>query len=150
MLGDSSCVISSMSKNSSAFSPFFHSRISECLRNRDIVSGLVGNQEEIFHVASKQNVSDLATRRTARVADCQMDSLWQTGPSWLKTPRRSWPVSRDIVDSNSIPKEETKGQIRIISPTVSLGVKTVSNQDNMVAWVLETARDFNDAVLKLS
>ena len=131
-------MISSMSKNSSTFSPFFHSRISECLRNRDIVAGFVGTQEEIFHVPSKQNIADLATHRTANVSDCVIGSMWQCGPTWLRTPRRSWPVSREF-DMNTIPKEETKGQIRIISPTISLGVKTVDNQDNLVTWVLETA-----------
>ena len=62
MLDDASYVISSMSKYSSSFSPFFYRRISEYIRNRDIVSGLRGNQNEIFYDASKQNVADLATR----------------------------------------------------------------------------------------
>ena len=39
----------------------------------------VGTNEEIFHVPSKQNIADLATRRTANVSDCDMGSLWQCG-----------------------------------------------------------------------
>ena len=147
MLGDSTCVISSMSKNSNTFSPFFHSRISECIRNRDIVADHVGTQEEIFHLPSKENISDLATRRSARVGDCQMGTIWQCGPSWLRTPRNTWPVSRDF-DMSTVPKEETKGKIRIISPTISLTVKP-DQKENFVKFVLETARDYNTAVLKL-
>ena len=110
LLGDSTCVISCMEKNSNSFSPFFHSRISEAIRNREIIGDHVGTQEDIFHLASKENISDLATRKSAMAEDCKMGSSWQYGPNWLRTPRSTWPVSRDF-DMNTVPKEETKSKI---------------------------------------
>ena len=131
-LGDSTCVIASLDKNSTQFSPFFHSRISECLRNREKVSQKTFNKE-ICHVSTDKNIADLATRKTARITDIEMNSQWQTGPDWIRTPRKMWPVTRDI-NKNCVPQAETKTPIRIVSPTVNMAKKTKIAQIKNTAW----------------
>ena len=76
MLGDSMCVISSMEKNATSFSPFFHTRVSECLINQEKIGEKVALLEQIHHVSSENNISDLATRKTIRVLDVMIHLEW--------------------------------------------------------------------------
>ena len=56
-LGDSTCVISALEKNAMAFNPFMHARLAKIFNLRDKISQKT-HPEEVFHVASSDNVTD--------------------------------------------------------------------------------------------
>ena len=55
MLGDSTCVISALEKNSTHFTPFMHSRVSEVVGLREQLKEKVPVVEDLYHIASEQN-----------------------------------------------------------------------------------------------
>ena len=63
-LGDSTCIISSLDKTATSFSPFMHARLSEIHNLRDKLSART-HLEEVFHIASGDNISDIYTRRVS-------------------------------------------------------------------------------------
>ena len=84
-LGDSTCVISMLEKNATAFNPFIHARVSKVL---SLHSTMVESAEveELQHVASGDNIADICTRRDALLAKLGPQSSWQQGPDWLRQP----------------------------------------------------------------
>ena len=81
-LGDSTCVISALEKNATAFNLFMHARLAEIFNLRDKISQKT-HLEEVFHVASSDNVADICTRRETRVSSLGPSSVWQSGPPWF-------------------------------------------------------------------
>ena len=67
-LGDSTCVISALEKNATAFNPFMHARLAEIFNLRDKISQKT-HLEEVFHVASSDNVADICTRREMNLSN---------------------------------------------------------------------------------
>ena len=63
-LGDSTCIISALEKNATAFNPYMHARLLEIHNLRDKISQKT-YLEEVFHVASSENIADICTRRKA-------------------------------------------------------------------------------------
>ena len=61
-MGDSTCIISSLEKHATAFHPFMHSRLSEVHNLRDKIFKNT-HLEEVYHVASADNISDICTRK---------------------------------------------------------------------------------------
>ena len=57
------------------------------------------NFENIYHICSKQNVSDLATRANATVEDISPGSDWHDGSMWMQLPRYQWPLTEDFSGS---------------------------------------------------
>merc|ERR1711895_85123 len=87
---------------------------------RDKLSSKV-HLEEVIHIASAENISDICTRRESHLSNLGEGSSWQTGPSWLRTPLCTWPFTRDF-NIKELPQEETKTPIKVIMaarPTVS-------------------------------
>ena len=84
-LGDSTCIISSLDKTATSFNPFMHAHLSEIYNLRDKLSSKV-HLEEVFHIASAENISDICTGRESHLSNLGDGSSWQTGPSWLRTP----------------------------------------------------------------
>ena len=61
-LGDSNCIITLLEKNTKSFNPFMHARISEIHNLRDKMS--INTQlEDVFHIASADNILDICTKR---------------------------------------------------------------------------------------
>ena len=94
-LGDSTCIISALEKNATAFNPYMHARLLEIHNLRD-KNFQKTNLEEVFHVASSENLADVCTRREASLKNPGPRSKWQFGPEWLCLPRHSWPCNRDF------------------------------------------------------
>ena len=65
--------------------------------------------EDVHYVQTDLNPADLSTRGTAKVSDLSPSSFWQLGPSFLRSGRDSWPVTRDFVECG-IPGEEVRGK----------------------------------------
>ena len=95
---DSMCTLALLNKDSLALKDFMGNRVSECHRSVD--------PSRWYHVKSKDNISDLATRNTAVVDDVVKGSAWQVGPEWLKSSVEEWPVTQDT-SGVTIPPEET-------------------------------------------
>merc|ERR1712237_137961 len=79
-LEDSTCIISSLDKTATSFNPFMHACLSEIHNLRDKLSSKV-HLEEVFHIASAENISDICTRRESHLSNLGDGSSWQTGPS---------------------------------------------------------------------
>ena len=53
--------------------------------------------DPVYHTPGELTIADLATRGKADVKDVAYGSMWQTGPSYLKASRETWPVSREFL-----------------------------------------------------
>ena len=93
---DSKCTLAAWHKDSIALKEWMANRQSEVLKKSKI--------EQWSHIESKKNISDLATRTTAKVHEIGEGSDWQKGPSWMQLPKEKWPTSQDITGT-SIPLE---------------------------------------------
>ena len=109
ILLDSTCTISSLEENARKLKPFFHNRRGEMLENMDKVRE-VCSMEEVHHVSGKLNPADVATRANTKIEDIGPGSFWQTGPTFLCTPREHWPVTRDFVRVD-IPDDEKRHSV---------------------------------------
>ena len=89
-----------------------HARLSEIHNLRDKLSAKI-HLEEVFHIASGDNISDICTRRESHLSNLGEGSAWQIGPSWLRTPRYTWPCMRDF-NNRELPQEETKTPIKVV------------------------------------
>ena len=81
----------------------------------------------VYYTAGNLNIADMATRGKVSVKDIGHGSLWQTGPSYLKERRESWPVSRSFLKPTpqlgTCPlnwKEGLPVQRQGVNPSVSL------------------------------
>ena len=111
-LGDSTCIISSLDKTATSFNPFMHACLSEIHNLRDKLSAKI-HLEDVFHIASADNISDICTRRESHLNNLGEGSVWQTGPSWLRRPRYTWPCTRDF-NNKELPQIETKTPIKVV------------------------------------
>ena len=143
-LGDSLCMISVLKKNSTHFTPFMHSQVSEVVGLRDQLKEKVPIVEDLYHIASEHNAADICTRSDAKITDLTLNSDCQCGPVWIRELRHSWPCSRDFIPV-PMPDQETKAPIRIVSPTVP-----AKPSSSMVSWVLGSVSHYTQAVLKLA
>ena len=94
---DSKCTLATFHKDSIALKEWMANRQAEVLKKSKV--------EQWSHIESKKNISDLATRTTARVEEIAEGSDWQKGPSWMRLPKDQWPTSQDI-SGVSVPLEE--------------------------------------------
>ena len=62
---------------------------------------------DIYHVRSKLNISDLATRADATGEDMSLGSDWQHGPAWIRIPRNEWALTQDT-RGMAVPEEEAQ------------------------------------------
>ena len=84
-MGDSTCIISALEKNATAFNPFMHTRLSEICNFREKIP-MRTYSEDVFHVASLENIAEICTRRESNLMEIGFDSAWQSSPSSLKKP----------------------------------------------------------------
>ena len=117
-LGDSTCIISSLDKTATSFNPFMHAHLSEIHNLRDKLSSKI-HLEDVYHIASGDNISDICTRRESHLSHLGEGSTWQTGPSWLRTPCYTWPCMRDF-NNKELPQEETKTPIKVVMAAKSI------------------------------
>ena len=101
--------------------------------------------EDVFHVASLENIADICTRRESNLQQIGPDSAWQTGPNWLKEPNYNWPCNRDFT-FKELPTEETKTPIRVVVATKVSKLSSAS----MVQFVLEEYWTFSEAAFSLA
>ena len=73
---DSKCTMATLSKDTMALREYMGNRVSEILETT--------STHQWYHVKSSDNISDLGTRRNARIADVLVGSDWQRGPPWMK------------------------------------------------------------------
>ena len=78
---------------------------------------------DIYHVRSKLNISDLATRADATVEDISPGSDWQDGPTWMRLPRSEWPLTQDT-RGMAVPEEETQN-IAIVGATTEIKTSSI-------------------------
>ena len=96
LLLDSECTISSLEMSAKKLKPFFHNRRGELLENMALVNDICP-MEQVHHVGGTLNPADIATRGNTKLEDIGLGSLWQTGPTFLCSPRSAWPVTREFV-----------------------------------------------------
>ena len=94
---DSKCTLAAWHKDSIALKEWMANRQAEVLKKSNI--------EQWFHIESKKNIADLATRTNARIDEIAEGSDWQKGPTWMRFPKEQWPTSQDITGA-AIPSEE--------------------------------------------
>merc|ERR1711895_230532 len=107
---------------------------------RDKLSSKV-HLEEVFHIASAENISDIFTRRESHLSNLGEGSSWQTGPSWLRTPRYTWPCTRDF-NIKELPQEETKTPIKVV-----MAARPTTSSSSILLFVMEEHHAFPKAAI---
>ena len=132
-------------QDATAFNPYLHARLSEVIMLRDTISKMT-NIEEVFHVASAENIADICTRKESNLSNLRIGSTWQTGPSWLREPRYSWPCTRNFTRTN-LPDNETRDPIKIV-----LAVNLISDEssNSMVQFIMSEYWTFSEAACSLA
>ena len=64
--GDSTCVISALEKNATAFNPYMHTRLSKINNLREKVAKKT-HLEDVFNVASLDDIADICTKRESNL-----------------------------------------------------------------------------------
>ena len=113
ILLDSECIISTLEVSAKKLKPFFHNRRGEMLENIEIANDICP-VEPVHHVSGSLNPADVATRGEAKLSDIGVDSFWQVGPSFLRTPRDTWPVTRDFVRVK-LPDDELRHPCQLVA-----------------------------------
>ena len=72
-IGDSTCIISALEKNATAFNPFMHARLSKIHNLREKIA-MRTHLEDVFHVTSSENIADICTRRESNLMEIGFDS----------------------------------------------------------------------------
>ena len=121
-----------------------HARLLEIHNLRDKISQKT-HLEEVFHVASSENIADICTRREASLKNLGPGSVWQSGPLWLCQPRHSWPCNRDFTYKD-LPSEETKTPLKVV-----LAAKvTEESLPSMVQFVMDEHWNFLEAAFSIA
>ena len=102
LLGDSECSIAMLEKSGPSLAPYFCKRVGEIKTNIDEIKQICP-VEEVLHIGTELNPSDLPTRGLATPNQIQPESIWQQGPQFLQEERENWPVSRDFI--SNLPEE---------------------------------------------
>ena len=75
-LGDSMCIISALDMNTMALNPIMHTRLSRIHSLREGIAKKT-HLEDIFHVASSDNITDICTRRESNHKNMGPGTVWQ-------------------------------------------------------------------------
>ncbi|XP_071581880.1 uncharacterized protein [Temnothorax nylanderi] len=70
---------------------------------------------EWHHVPSQQNPADLVSRGVTP-ANLIQQSLWWTGPDWLKLSSDQWPSEPQSTSPDSLPKERAHVSVHVLQP----------------------------------
>ena len=117
-IGDSECTLSSLEKVNGAFGEYFGNRIGEIMDIQAQIEKFcpVGQNGEWWYVPSCHNAADQATRPDSTAQDVNVNSLWQSGPSYLQELPSKWPINRDFANrkDDCIPQGELLKQFRCL------------------------------------
>ena len=105
-------MISALEKKAKAFNLYMHAHLPQIHNLRDKISKKT-HLEEVFHVASADNVADICNRREMSLKTLGPGSLWKSGPPWLSTPYHIWPYNRDF-SFKDLPTQETEASLCVI------------------------------------
>ena len=120
-LWDSETILASREKEGGFFGEYFGNRVGEILDHQErleeiLMVGTGGG--EWYHVASKDNAADPATRIATDPMDLVLEVNWYAwlkGPGYLKLPVDEWPKNRNFAERKSklkIPVNEVKKKYR--------------------------------------
>lgn len=88
---DSSIVLAWLNKPPCAWNTFVGNRVSEIVDK-------VGT-DKWQHIDSQNNPADIATRGCSSI-ELETQNLWWYGPSWLKTPKETWPKQKQFTETS--------------------------------------------------
>ena len=103
--------------------------------------------EELYHIPSAENISDICARIDTKLADIQINTDQQVGPNWLHQPRHSWPCTGEFTRT-ALSLNETKDPIRIIGHDRLR--KSDSPSLSLVLYILDQSRTFTEAAARLA
>ena len=78
---------------------------------------------EWWFVVSKDNAADKATRLNTDCSDLSLESKWQNGASFLKSPQLDWPINLDFTEKKDdyIPQAELLKKYRYLMQMMKWG-----------------------------
>ena len=118
---DSMCMVGALNKMSTALKPYFGNCVSEIHHIRKQLAELTDSLPPVHHVPGDGNPADIGTRGSVVTHELSTNSLWQTGPSFLRQAFASWPTTApDRRASARVPVEEVKkAAANVLATTLS-------------------------------
>ena len=169
LIGDSTCTIASCEANCASLGAYFANRVVEIVDLMDkwgvktSVSALEELQEEeisseemttidqLWHTPGDKNPADLPTRGMALWTELDRGSTWQKGPDYLRLPRQTWPLSRNFIPSDHIPKEESRSKFFKILNSIQIPRSKFNSWRNVMSFSnnLQTVRGIIARLIKM-
>ena len=139
-------VLSSLEKINGAFGEYYGNRVGEIMYIQVNIEKLcpVGKNGEWWFTPSCHNAADQATRPDSSPKDVNLNSSWQSDPSYISEPPSQWPIDRNFAlrKDNCIPQKEHLKQFRFMfqindasqSPSVDqfLSPFSISNWNKLI------------------
>ena len=104
LIVDSEIVRAMIQKESYGFNTFVAVRVGE-IQNHT-------NKNDWYWVESCDNVADIITRGTGP-EELDTDSIWQSGPGFLRQPAEFWPVKQSF-SGGDLPEQEKSVQVNVV------------------------------------
>ena len=167
ILTDSQCTVAAAEVNANSLAVFFANRVIEFVEtlqtwgpqlgdiakvelDSEQVSSLPADQtyvDLLNHTPGDQNPADWPTRGNLPWSDMGKGGIMQTGPSYLKQDRSTWPITRDFVrqiDPAERKKKFTEAaQIVVNFTTTNAATSNIWLSTNVVQW-----KEAHPAVMK--
>ena len=67
-------------------------QLKQWVRNRIIEINWLTDRGTWYYIERKNNITDLGTKKGAKLSDVSVDSVWVNGPSWAKGDRNKFPI----------------------------------------------------------
>ena len=115
---DSRCVLAALHKPAPAMKPYFANRVAEVWALLKELGEMCQQIDNPLFVPGSANPSDLGTREGARQADLGPDSVWQTGPPFLRMHRTHWPLKE--VRAGDIPQSEMRSKFLEVEALITM------------------------------
>ena len=169
-IGDSSIVLGLLAKQSPILKEYFAVRCGEIHRNTNIYSQTQPGPLHWRHIGGKYNTADKATRKRFPTTDDWTE--WLNGPSFLHSPRESWPLSNssdfetqsflittetetnnEVITSDSTTTEsETNNETTASTPVARhiFKVEKISEDVKQKLWSIAEKRSSYQKVLRIT
>ena len=100
------------------------------VRNRSVECNRLCSPQDWFYVDTKDNVSDMGTRKGVKVADVADGSTWTTGLPWMSGPEEDFPIhSLEQLKLNQQEMAEVDKET-MVTKTFHAGRITVDHQED--------------------
>ena len=104
LIGDSTCTILS-TETDKKLKTWMSGKVDEVHRHLELWRSMEIEVDKLYYIPSDLNPADILTRGDVKSDQMQLNSIWQTGPDFLRQEKSTWPITRSF-PGGEIPRAE--------------------------------------------